>query len=675
VLFKKNAMSILATQFHQEVVSDNKEIFEKLHLNLNSASTEILVATAWFTDEILFEALIQGAKRGVSVKLIIADNAENQKLNFQQLVEAGGELLRIKNVGYGIMHQKFCVIDKKIALHGTYNWTNNAKNNNHESIIITTHQETVSSLMQTFFDIKERGEKILRGESLESSVDSPVKQSIENINTNSMPEKTSTQEFTEAVEAIIAAETSSFDRTGLRQQGFDRAMATNGDPQMLVTALDSVYSVFVEEITVGEEKKKKLLGKIEELKVKAIAGISEKNQLQIHTIENHISTAASGLKIKLSNLETLNSLDAKEIQKIREVNLVDNSKKIEDFASQIRKHEVDCTKPEWKLYEVIPVWFFLACLTFYILLFYSSAAYILLFAEQDAKEALNNGEPIISTQVFNPQAISLVWNKEGSAFLYIFLFVIIPLGLSSIKLFTNSKAWQWTTLIFGVLVVDSFIAVKVAESVAKIEFLRGTTDVAFQLDKVFYDLNFYLVFILGAFGLVLYKFVFEKLIIMFDDRNVDIIAQRKKVEIGQLNTMITSLRNDEQTMKESIISLEKKMLQQKGDILQYQLEANDLPDKKATTIEKFEHDSKSKVEEIERVSDVFLTRIQNNNVFVHVDSIKDRINIYLEGWSDFLNKEYSVARASEKYKRAFDAASEWQREKLTKTNIDSRIAI
>lgn len=92
---------------------------------------------AWFTDDELFDILIDKANQGVVVSVIVADHSDNEKLNFDLLNHIPtGEVIKIKNVGYGMMHQKFCIIDRKIVINGSYNWSKNAKNN-HENVIVT----------------------------------------------------------------------------------------------------------------------------------------------------------------------------------------------------------------------------------------------------------------------------------------------------------------------------------------------------------------------------------------------------------------------------------------------------------------------------------------------------------------------------------------------------------
>lgn len=106
---------------------------------------------AWFTNDELFDILLDRANHGVQVSVILPEHADNEKLDFEILDRSpNAEVIKIKNVGYGMMHQKFCVIDRKVAIKGSYNWSKNAKNN-HENVIVTNFSKTVEEFVRTFF--------------------------------------------------------------------------------------------------------------------------------------------------------------------------------------------------------------------------------------------------------------------------------------------------------------------------------------------------------------------------------------------------------------------------------------------------------------------------------------------------------------------------------------------
>lgn len=124
--------------------------FEKIHkqieLRLLESETSIRLAVAWFTDQRLFNIICDKAKNGVDVELIIANHEINQESNieFARLRQHGGHLYWIgKGYKYeALMHNKFCIIDNRVLITGSYNWTQKAKSN-HESITVIEEDDNL----------------------------------------------------------------------------------------------------------------------------------------------------------------------------------------------------------------------------------------------------------------------------------------------------------------------------------------------------------------------------------------------------------------------------------------------------------------------------------------------------------------------------------------------------
>lgn len=119
---------------------------------LDHAKEEVIIAMAWFTSAELFDALLSCLKRKVSVKLVLLDNAINYMYyapDFNEFINAGG-VLRIADSSVGFMHHKFCVIDDKIAITGSYNWTYYAETRNIENIVITDNPDIVNRFSTEF---------------------------------------------------------------------------------------------------------------------------------------------------------------------------------------------------------------------------------------------------------------------------------------------------------------------------------------------------------------------------------------------------------------------------------------------------------------------------------------------------------------------------------------------
>jgi len=200
----------------KQSVIKGKEIFAEIKSNLLQARKEILVVSAWFTDQELLDALILKAKEGISIKVVVALNKDNEKLDFTKLSNEGASVLWVKKKGYGMLHEKYCVIDGRIAFHGSYNWTNNAKKNNSESVILTDHKDTVNQLIIDFNTIEGKLKNI---EMPEKNNDSFFKKLLTKIKSKSNKSKNeidsntndstiigSMDEMDEIFNSIIAAE-------------------------------------------------------------------------------------------------------------------------------------------------------------------------------------------------------------------------------------------------------------------------------------------------------------------------------------------------------------------------------------------------------------------------------------------------------------------------------------
>lgn len=118
--------------------------------HISSASNAILVAIAWFTNDILLTALADALQRNIKVKVLILDDILNRNefgLDFGILTKLGAEVCLAKS-DKGTMHNKFCIIDD-LVITGSYNWTYHA-NKNRENILVIDEESVVNSYKEEF---------------------------------------------------------------------------------------------------------------------------------------------------------------------------------------------------------------------------------------------------------------------------------------------------------------------------------------------------------------------------------------------------------------------------------------------------------------------------------------------------------------------------------------------
>lgn len=109
----------------------SNKIQNAIQKELFGAQKSIKIAVAWFTNDLLFQPLLLKLQAGVSVEIILNDDDVNHSkeegLDFVEFINLGG-ILRW-NKSKQLMHQKFCIIDDKVVISGSYNWTNKAEYN------------------------------------------------------------------------------------------------------------------------------------------------------------------------------------------------------------------------------------------------------------------------------------------------------------------------------------------------------------------------------------------------------------------------------------------------------------------------------------------------------------------------------------------------------------------
>jgi phosphatidylserine/phosphatidylglycerophosphate/cardiolipin synthase-like enzyme len=116
---------------------------------INKANSSLHILIYSFTLDEVREALIQAHNRSVQVEVVF----ERKNIN-----ESGGEYQNLKNAGVTVrtdgnlelMHDKIMIVDGKVVLTGSYNWTSSAENDNNENVILIT-SDTIATAYENEF--------------------------------------------------------------------------------------------------------------------------------------------------------------------------------------------------------------------------------------------------------------------------------------------------------------------------------------------------------------------------------------------------------------------------------------------------------------------------------------------------------------------------------------------
>ena len=130
----------------------------EIHVNRAISVTQerLLIAVAWFTNDNIAKNLIKLSNRKISIEIVVDDNEINRKSSCLKSIIANHISVKfVKDLSKksNIMHDKFCVIDNKKVLTGSYNWTRNAVSND-ENIIVISNLEVANLYSVEFRRLK-----------------------------------------------------------------------------------------------------------------------------------------------------------------------------------------------------------------------------------------------------------------------------------------------------------------------------------------------------------------------------------------------------------------------------------------------------------------------------------------------------------------------------------------
>ncbi len=122
---------------------------------INAAKNKISATIFSFYSYPIAEALANAVKRGVEVEMVVDKVQASQSPVIKYVLENGVKLRLARGHNKGVMHHKYSVMDGKLLMTGSYNWSNNAQNNNFENMFYTTSEHYIKGFTREFDEVYE----------------------------------------------------------------------------------------------------------------------------------------------------------------------------------------------------------------------------------------------------------------------------------------------------------------------------------------------------------------------------------------------------------------------------------------------------------------------------------------------------------------------------------------
>jgi len=147
ILFITISVSTLAKTEVYFSLSNNPQ--KAIIKNINQAEAFIDIAMYIFTDREIALPLVKAQERGVKVRVYLDKEQVNDQYSQSRFLVQKGIEVRISTNNY-IMHNKFAIIDNRLLLTGSYNWTFSANNRNDENMMVIDDPEIIARYQNQF---------------------------------------------------------------------------------------------------------------------------------------------------------------------------------------------------------------------------------------------------------------------------------------------------------------------------------------------------------------------------------------------------------------------------------------------------------------------------------------------------------------------------------------------
>ncbi|UII26122.1 phospholipase D-like domain-containing protein [Fulvivirga maritima] len=374
--WKSNGKPQTATGSRQHSLHEGEEIFKLISSKIESANKSVYVAASWFTDLDLFDALERRAQQNpqLVIKIVLDNNQSNYYLPFKKLVDIGA-VVRMKKVksSYGSMHSKYCIIDEASLISGSYNWSKNARNNNEENIIYTEDPQLVAQYSDKFNQLLESSEdfdpdNINKVEGYHPETASETNDIDKNI-----------QDYEALLDKLIYAQVHSYDDLELRAMGKERCLNCSGFAGNVPQELDNVYTHFLRDIKVSNEKKELIKSSLFEQLERSKGTLDLKSQNEIALLEKETRLANEQIDREMTVTKSELVIVETEIENLSQGDKSKFTDEIAAYNGKIDELKRNSFRPKIAWYSFIPNILFLILVVAYCVIFYSSAAYILIF--------------------------------------------------------------------------------------------------------------------------------------------------------------------------------------------------------------------------------------------------------------------------------------------------------
>lgn len=619
-----------------DLITNGTEIKQRIISEINKAEQSICIAMAYFTDRDIASAIIKAKQRDLKIDVILSSNSQNQSVKL--ILE--GEDIKVHSFevddARGIMHHKFCLIDGKISINGSYNYSLNASNNNVENI-------QVSDDIATYTQFSNEFDRLMHD--ISQSIGEVGQKTDGYVKTRKSEPQNIVNAFSEQLQNLVYS-SAQIDNEKYRQQGFEASKLSKGSIEIFNTKYDNVKEeirAYTTNDNMGSVKNT-LSSNISNAYVSAKTRIELERQDRINSEKRKSELEKSQVKVKYDNLNEAKILLESGNQSTGQKGLFQINKEIDK--NRLERDTLDQSliiRKFWNL-ETVLILLGFVIFSFYLSLFFASGMYKMFFEEINLRASLEAGLNPGLPQILDANALVKIFNQQGPLFGFLAsIFFLFPVLLSNLKIIGSEKK-RLNMLFFGVGIVifDFIVAIMVTVNIDEMKSLLIGKESTLQIYDVYKHGEFWMMFVFGMFPLIIYHFIIENLSKNYKNSRREIVSAEKNKKIQNLDAAAIDLQSEKKMLSDR--------LSENEDLLKVNCNMTLNLEKLLNSLQtQIENDCNILLRQIKEIFDDFNTKVISGRIFTDV-ILNSVTSAFKSGFIEYLSQYYAEDEVTKRVK-------------------------
>jgi len=116
---------------------------------IKKATQTIDIAMYYLSSREIAQALIKASQNNVRIRIVLDQGQEIESASKSGYLIKHGLEIRY-HLGFGLMHNKFAIIDGVSLITGSFNWTSTAEERNEENLLIISNDNIINTYEERF---------------------------------------------------------------------------------------------------------------------------------------------------------------------------------------------------------------------------------------------------------------------------------------------------------------------------------------------------------------------------------------------------------------------------------------------------------------------------------------------------------------------------------------------